>query len=665
MEGLADEYKRLFADEALDHLSRLEDIFIALEKQNEANPELLMEAMRLLHTIKGSAGMVGAHEISDFSHKLEDVLADVKEGKASITSSLIDLLLKAVDELRQAVKGFVESGEIRLDFTIIDEIRGLNGELARRYGLDEERLASLVGEDGKVYEIYVRLKEDCPIKKIRAFMTLKSLSDLGEVIATSPASFSTEVRELSVLLTSQASETEIDQALMELPDIDEFRIREIRLSRHSRGRITQEKKSIVSGEIEKLLQKVESEIEKKRGASIKGSDASFSYKVEEIKVSVEDLDKLLNLVSELLLFKSRLGRIARDYGIRELREEVSKLGRLVLDINELTMRMRLIPLDQIFSLLPRMVRDLARKSGKEVDLIIEGREIRVDRRILEEILDPLIHLIRNAVDHGIEPPEERRKLGKIEKGTIRVSARKEGNYIVIEVEDDGRGIDLEKVKKVAIEKGILSENIAERLSERELLNVIFTPGFSTKDETTLISGRGIGMSTVKNRVEMLGGFVRIQSKRGVGTRVTLYLPMQVATLNAIIAEVEGNLFAIPISNIDRVMRARESSILRIKDLNLMEVDEELIPLINLPGCKLTPDDSYVMIISSTHKEKRIGVLVSSVMEQENVVVKPLSFLLKDLKWLSGITILGDGSLCFIVDVDSLIEEVLEDEGRYA
>jgi len=661
---IPNEYKILFVDEALDYLSRLEEIFLSLEHQRREDfKESINEAMRLLHTIKGSAGMVGAEHISAFAHKMEDFLISIYEGKLELSSNVIDVVLEAIDKLRNAIDAFSRNEKIELDHSIFNNVAKSNkdaiSKILEKYMIDKEKLLSFLGKDHRLFEITVVLDEACNIKKIRAFLILKLLSEVGKVISTSPTDISSlKENFFSILLSSNESINTITAELNKMPDIKSINIEEVKVTL-DRSILKTNVGEKVESILENLLQKIESSIDEKKSAHLRSS-SSLKYKIEEVKVRVNDLDKLFNLVGELLLLKSRLNRLSRLYDIHELKESISKLGRLVLDISEVVMRMRLIPLEQIFSLLPRMVRDLSKKAGKEVDLIIEGREIRVDRRILEEILDPLIHLVRNAIDHGIEPPKDRIAKGKIPKGTLKVSARKEGNYIVIEVEDDGKGIDPNIIREVAIKKGIISRNIASRLSDREILNLIFTPGFSTKEKVTSISGRGIGMSTVKSKVEELGGSVELWSKVNQGTRITLRLPLQVATLKVMIVRIEDNLFAIPISNVVRVIRVSNNSLIRIKNEILIDVNNKLIPVVSLSGIsKVSPYDT-IIIVTDSRRSIQVGLSVSSVLDQEDVVVKPLSSLLKGIRWLSGVAILGDGSLCLIVDVDMLIKERVND-----
>jgi len=365
----------------------------------------------------------------------------------------------------------------------------------------------------------------------------------------------------------------------------------------------------------------------------------------------------MNLVGELVIGKGRLIQIAQSYDIPELKEAVSIMDKVITRLQDEILRIRMVRIEHIFNKFPRLVRDLAREMGKRVELIIKGEDTELDRTVLDEITDPLIHLIRNAIDHGIEPPEERKKLGKSEVGKIILSARREKNYIVIEVEDDGRGVDIEKVRQKAIEKGIITKDEAERMSKEDIMMLIFRPGFSTKDEVTKVSGRGVGMDIVKTRVEKLGGSVRVYSEKGKGTKVVITLPPTIAITKALLIRVGDQDFAIPISNVIEALYVDDKVYKVVHKIPYLLVRDKLIPAFRLRDLFNIKDNKKV--------EKEVGIIVErendlvaliadAITDQLEIVIKPLTGFLTKVKGFSGVTILGDGRVVPIIDVTTLL-----------
>ncbi|MCQ1535947.1 chemotaxis protein CheA [Methanosarcina sp. KYL-1] len=390
--------------------------------------------------------------------------------------------------------------------------------------------------------------------------------------------------------------------------------------------------------------------------------SSESKRQETIRVRTSNLDNIMNLVGELVINKGRLLQISQEYNLPELEEATATLDKSISSLQDEVMRIRMVKIERVFSKFPRMVRDLSRKFNKNIDFEIEGQDTELDRTILDEINDPLVHLVRNAVDHGIESPEEREQAGKSEIGHIKLSARREKNNVIIEIEDDGKGMDLELLKKKALEKGLLSAFDLENLSEDEIRMLIFTPGFSTKDTATEISGRGVGMDAVKTAVEKLGGKVRVYSKKGEYTKIRIDLPPTVAIIKSLLVEVGSETYAIPISNVVKALSVDSNDYKFVKETPLLYIRDKLLPVLklkeifNIPCEKL--DKELAIIVEKENEE--VGLIVDSIIDQQEIVIKPLGNIFSDLKGFIGVTILGDGRVIPILDVSVLIRGDIDD-----
>jgi two-component system chemotaxis sensor kinase CheA len=378
--------------------------------------------------------------------------------------------------------------------------------------------------------------------------------------------------------------------------------------------------------------------------------------LESIRVNIAQLDTIMNLVGELVISKGRLLQIASEYDIPELKEAVSIMDKSITSLQDEIMQIRMVKVERVFNKFPRMVRDLARKLGKKVEFVMDGLDTELDRTVLDEISDPLVHLVRNAVDHGIETPEERVAAGKSETGRIRLAAWREKNNIIIELEDDGKGLDVEKIKQKAIERGIVTQTEADSMSEDELKMLIFAPGFSTKDEATEISGRGVGMDVVKTTVERLGGSVRISSKKGVGTRIRIHLPPTVAIIKSLLVKVGYETYAIPISSVVEALYVTEDNWKVIHGNPFLIVRGKLVPafklreLFNIMNGK--PEREVGIIVEK--EGEKYALIADTIAEQQEIVIKPLTGHLAKVRGFSGVTILGDGKVVPIIDISSLL-----------
>ncbi len=606
------EYKQEFLQEVKEYIDVMNQNFVKVEK---GDLEALNEIFRVAHTIKGMAGFMGYKKLELLCHRLESAMGKIKECN---NEEIIDIMLKAVDKIEEIVRKIEEedNDDVDVDDVVssLESIAGINAKEIKK----EKKIF-----DNADLRIDIKLADDCAMKGVRATLILESLKDACEVAGVDP-----------------------DEDFMDSDDFDG------KFSVFVRGGDRKLIEDIVSkaGEVERFeIVEIKEKKPDKREEKHKKS--------ESIRVNIEQLDNIMNLVGELVIGKGRLIQIAQNYDIPELKEAVSIMDKVITSLQDEIMRIRMVRVEKVFNKFPRMVRDLARKFGKKVELIIEGEDTELDRTVLDEITDPLIHIIRNAIDHGIESPKERKKSGKNEVGRIVLSARREKNNVIIEIEDDGRGIDVEKIKKKAVRRGIISKEEAERMSEEEIKMLVFIPGFSTKDKATEVSGRGVGMDVVKTRVEKLGGNVKLYSEKGKGTKIVITLPPTVAITKALLIKVGDQDFAIPISNVLEALYIDNEVYKVLHGTPFLYVRNNLIPafrlreLFNIENGKNIEREVGIIV---EREGDRVALIADAITDQLEIVIKPLTGFLAKVKGFSGVTILGDGRVVPIIDVTTLL-----------
>ncbi len=625
-----EEYRQEFLQEAREHLDVMNQNFIKLES---GDLDAINEVFRVAHTIKGMAGFMGYKNLENLCHKLESVMGRVRDRKLEISSDLIDVMLKAVDAIEEILERIEESGSD--DVSIDDIVEELQGYLETKEEKVETRRASFSGAN---YRVDVTLAEDCVMKSVRAALVVETISEVAEVLGTDPGEEVMDSEDFdgkfSVYIKTERPEL-VEEAMSRVAEVEKFEIVELKVEKP--------KKEEEAEKAEKAKE-AKDPLQKKR------------KKLDSVRVNISQLDTIMNLVGELVISKGRLLQIAQQYDIPELREAISIMDKSITSLQDEIMRIRMVKVERVFNKFPRMVRDLARKLGKKVEFVMEGLETELDRTVLDEISDPLIHLIRNAVDHGIEPPEERKAAGKSEVGRIRLAAWRERNNIIIEVEDDGRGIDIEKVRRKAVEKGLITQSEAEAMSDEEAMMLIFTPGFSTRDQATEVSGRGVGMDVVKTTVEKLGGNLKIYSEKGKGTRIRIQLPPTVAIVKSLLVKVGNETYAIPISSVLEALYVDETNWKVIHGNAFLIVRGKLIPafkLRDLFGVNGGKPEREVGIVVEKEGE-RVALIADAISDQQEIVIKPLTGFLSKIKGFSGVTILGDGRVVPIIDVTSLL-----------
>ncbi|WP_048055925.1 chemotaxis protein CheA [Pyrococcus sp. ST04] len=506
-------------------------------------------------------------------------------------------------------------------------------------------------EGEKEYLIRVYFQPDAPLKGPRGFLILQDLEKIGEIVETNPSRQDIENgkfledKYFEVKLRTSANENEIREILKKHPDVVNFTISSVTEEKREEKKEEKEEKKEVKAPQPPKPPKKPQRIETPK------------VKVSRIiKIDVSHLDKLMNLVGELVITKGRLEQIAERLGDRELLETLSTLSRLLTELQDEIMEMRLTPIAEVFNKFPRMVRELARKMGKEVEFVMEGADIEVDRTILEKLGDALVHLLRNAIDHGIEPPEEREAKGKPRVGRVELIAKRERNHVVIIVRDDGRGIDPEKVKKKAIERGLITPEEAASLSDEEAINLIFLPGFSTAEKVTDVSGRGVGMDVVKEVVKSMNGSITVQTEVGKGTTFILKLPISMAIIQALLIRVQDEVYAIPINNILETIEVDPSILKTIGGRHVIVLRGEIIPVVMLHelfGLPIPEVERFPAIIVDYGAQK-VAIGVDELLHKRDIVIKSLGKFLSNIRGFAGATILGDGSVVLIIDIGGLL-----------
>jgi len=668
---LTERYKEVFAAEAEKNITRLNDLLLNLEK-NMTDKEIIDEIFRITHLLKGSSAMIGVDAAVKIAHEMEDILVGLKRNEIMVTSELIDVLLDAVDYMSKVIDAFLKREEYPIKKNIISKLR----EIARKKSENKNRflkqLKEKIGEEEKdrisyalskglnLYIIEAKLAKGA-LAAVNAFMVMEKISEQGDVITTIPngdkissGSFNGKL----VLLAAHKQEEDIYEIFKDIP---ESKVKCTRISVSDLGiplpsNFEHRSKSELEN-IEALIKKVESMLQEKKSVTISKKNLMNSIKlIEEVKVKVEDLDRIFTLIGELVLIRNRFLRLGKTRNLSVLTEVISALNQTTNDLYREVLKIRLISIGQVFNVFPKLVRDLARKMGKEIDFIIEGGDASLDRTVLEELIDPLSSILRNAVDHGIEPPEERVAKGKPRVGTVKISARQEGDFTLITVEDDGRGIDTEVVKKVAVKKGLIPQSIVGNLSDEEALNLIFLPGFSTKESLSVVSGRGMGLNAIKQRAESLGGDLEVVSKKDKGTKFTLIMPTNVTILRVLLVKVNDQTYAVPSSIVSSLLKLDDKSLKFLGEQPIIIYRDNIIPVYNLSDLLEVPShkNDYGVILKK--RDKLYCIAVSDLLGFEEVVVKSSgNEKILNMPWLSSITILSDGKIALIIDPWHLIE----------
>ncbi|WRE33760.1 chemotaxis histidine kinase/response regulator CheAY2 [Helicobacter pylori] len=636
-----------FLIEAFEMNEQLDQDLVELE-HNPEDLDLLNRIFRVAHTIKGSSSFLNLNILTHLTHNMEDVLNRARKGEIKITPDIMDVVLRSIDLMKTLLVTIRDTGS--------DTNNGKENEIEEAVKqLQAITSQNLEGaKEGTTEAPQKEVKEEIKENKAKAPTAENSASD--NPLADEP--------DLDYAnMSAEEVEAEIERLLNKRQEADKER----RAQKKQEAKPKQEVATTKEAPKIETPKAPKTETKAKAKADTEENKAPSIGVEQTVRVDVRRLDHLMNLIGELVLGKNRLIRIYSDVEERydgekfleELNQVVSSISAVTTDLQLAVMKTRMQPVGKVFNKFPRMVRDLSRELGKSIELIIEGEETELDKSIVEEIGDPLIHIIRNSCDHGIEPLEERRRLNKPETGKVQLSAYNEGNHIVIKISDDGKGLDPVMLKEKAIEKGVISERDAEGMSDREAFNLIFKPGFSTAKVVSNVSGRGVGMDVVKTNIEKLNGIIEIDSEVGVGTTQKLKIPLTLAIIQALLVGVQEEYYAIPLSSVLETVRISQDEIYTVDGKSVLRLRDEVLSLVRLSdifkvdAILESNSDVYVVIIGLA--DQKIGVIVDYLIGQEEVVIKSLGYYLKNTRGIAGATVRGDGKITLIVDVGAMMD----------
>ncbi|SDL73541.1 chemotaxis protein CheA [Sediminibacillus halophilus] len=675
------EYLEVFIDESKEHIQSLNDHLLELEK-NPSDLTMVNEIFRSAHTLKGMSATMGYQDLADLTHKMENVLDAVRNQQLVVTTAILDVVFEAVDQLEEMVMDIASGGEGRKDVVhLVEQLNAIergealpeeNSNTAAPVSesdhqpqstlvstLDEFEMTVLRESNDQGYqnlELHITLREDCLLKAARVFMVFEILEQSGEVIKSAPTVQDLEEEKFeqsfTVLLVTKDKAEEIEKKVMKVSEIESVKVQNFSIEQRSSQSGNSEDTNKLSEE-KGATAVAEAPVKQEKDTAKK---APVSNKT--IRVNIDRLDALMNLFEELVIDRGRLEQIADSLKHTELQETVERMTRISGDLQNIILNMRMVPIDQVFNRFPRMVRQLAKDLGKQINLEIEGAETELDRTVIDEIGDPLVHLIRNALDHGVELPEVREQKGKPREGSLKLNAYHSGNHVFIEISDDGAGINREKVINKAVSNGVVTNDQAENLTEKQVYQLIMESGFSTADKISDVSGRGVGLDVVKNTIESLGGNITIDSTFEKGSIFSIQLPLTLSIISVMLVEIKEEKYAVPLSSIIETAVIKKSNIMSAHNKKVIDFRGKVVPLIDLQDVFEVPgekhDDEYCSVIIIRKGDKMAGLIVDTFIGQQEVVLKSLGNYLTDVFAISGATILGDGQVALIIDSNSLI-----------
>jgi two-component system chemotaxis sensor kinase CheA len=658
-------YMGVFLDELSEQLLLLDKSLLELE-ENGSKPETIQTIFRIAHTLKGSAAAMGFEKLKEMMHKLENIFDHLRNNRVQVNTELMNVLFQSIDYMKQQrelfLKGNYEEQAVEHLIAVLEQL--CHGEHVPLETSPAREAVQSVTTEPELLSIRILIEPGSVMKAVRAVLVLRELQEMGDVLSTQPnfsASSTDEDLEAPIhfLISTNHGCKEIQERINRISQLSEVIVGPVHGKPEDQGRETTQSLTSTSD--------VEHKTAKPAPAVVKEA-AAVSHTV---RVDVQRLEHLINLVGELLIDNTRLVEVKKrlqdkykqDSDIHLLEDITHHLGKIVSNMRDGMMKTRMIPIEQLFSRFPRLIRDLSQTANKEIALTIEGKETELDRTLIEEISDPLIHILRNAADHGLETPDQREAAGKSRKGHIRMKAAHEENSIVITVTDDGRGIDPERIRKKAVDKGFISEEESQLMTEKEIIKLIFHSGMSTAEQVTELSGRGVGMDIVRSHIEKLNGLIDIETVIGKGTTITLKLPLTLAIIRSLLVRQAQRTIAVPLSNIIEIFRYNEQEIQLLHGQEICHVRGEILPLLRL-NTLLSPGDSENEEASKTKKsilmigmaEKRICLVVDQLIANQEIVIKSLDDIVGHIPYIAGTTILGDGLVALILDVNAMMQK---------
>lgn len=695
------QYLEIFIDESEEHLQTLSDCIMVLEKEPD-NKDTINEVFRAAHSLKGMAGTMGFKRMQHLTHDMENVFQEVRSDRVKVTSGMIDLLFKCLDALEgylDNIKGTSDEGtedneviikelndfiakadgEAEAENKEVSEVKEAAPAATREEKEGQEKI-ELTEEEKKaireaesngqhIYAMTVRIQKDCLLKAARAFLVFKAVEDFGQILVYRPSSQDIEDEkfelDFSFFLASEEETDKIVAAAKAVSEIEKVDAEEIHLEEYLKEAAAQEEQQAkeAATEQKEAPAEVPKAAEKKApAAAAKKQTNAKPVTGRTVRVDIEKLDALMNQVSELIIAKNSLVSISSnesgEYQNQSFHEQIEYLERITTNLHESVMKVRMVPIESVVNKFPRMIRDLSRKLGKKMELYMTGEDTELDRTVVDQIGDPLQHLLRNSADHGLEDNATRVERGKPEVGSIFLKAFQEGNNVIIEVGDDGNGIDVAAVRDKAVERGVITAEQAENMSQKEIINLLFLPSFSMAKKITDISGRGVGLDVVKSNIEALGGDVEVRTKLGEGTTFIVRLPLTLAIIQALMVEIRDEKYAIALGSIANIESIPVNEIKYVQAQEVIHLRGAVIPLIRLDQVldmeekQEEPENLTVVIVKKG--DSLAGLVVDNLIGQQEIVIKSLGKYITNNKIISGATILGDGEVALILDVNTLM-----------
>ncbi|MFJ7929464.1 chemotaxis protein CheW [Peribacillus sp. NPDC096448] len=675
------QYLEVFIEESKEHLQTCSEQLLVLEK-NPEDLSIVNEIFRSAHTLKGMSATMGYEDLANLTHKMENVLDAIRNSQIVLSPELFDVIFLAVDDLEAMVMSIAEGGDGKRNVMgVVHQLEMIEkGESPVSSTIAEVAAASAVLEKEEMtvgeydefewtvlqqskdqgfnsFEISIGLREDCLLKAARVFMVFEVLEKSGEVIKSHPPVELLEEEQFdqrfTITMVTTESSDEIKKKIMKVSEVDQVVVNALDLERLRDASLSKEDKVTENPKHETNNAALPTEYDdRKKQAPVKTASS------KTIRVNIERLDILMNLFEELVIDRGRLDQISSDLDNQELHETVERMSRITSDLQTIVLNMRMVPVETVFNRFPKMVRQLARDLNKKVNLDITGAETELDRTVIDEIGDPLVHLIRNAMDHGIETPEERLAKGKNEEGKILLKAYHSGNHVFIEIEDDGAGINKDRVLNKALSNGILTKETASTLTDKQIYELIFASGFSTAETISDVSGRGVGLDVVKNTIESLGGSVTIDSKENEGSIFLIQLPLTLSIISVMLVAIQNEKYAIPLSSIIETAIIKKSDILNAHNQQVIDFRGKILPLLFLKDIFEVPisqeEEESLSVVIVRKGDKLAGLVVDSFIGQLEIVLKSLGNYLTSAFAISGATILGDGQVALIIDCNTLI-----------
>ncbi|OCX61327.1 chemotaxis protein CheA [Lysinibacillus sp. AR18-8] len=686
------QYLEMFIEESKEHLQACSEHLLELEK-NPDDLAIVGEIFRSAHTLKGMSATMGFEDLADLTHKMENVLDAIRNEKIHVTPEILDVVFESVDHLEEMVMDIANGGDGKRDVSstvaqlkrielgeevipeVVAPVAAPVVESVLEYDSFEQTVITQSAEQGfNAFEISVTLREDCLLKAARVFMVFEILEKDGDVIKSSPSVEKLEDEQFDqqfyVAFVTKTTAEDMQKKLMKVSEVDEVIVTTIDQRKFSEKvfEAHQEVAATATAVAEVAAIPTNTPAAKAEPVAKPAKEATPSKADKNhapvgnktIRVNIERLDILMNLFEELVIDRGRLQSISTEVNHGELNETVERMSRVMGDLQTIILTMRMVPVETVFNRFPKMIRQLSRDLNKKINLEIIGAETELDRTVIDEIGDPLVHLIRNSVDHGIENPTARRAKGKPEEGTVVLRAYHSGNYVFIEIEDDGAGINREKVLAKAISKGIVTQEQSYSMSDKQINELILASGFSTADVISDVSGRGVGLDVVKTTIESLGGNISIESTQDVGSIFSIQLPLTLSIISVMLVEIEKEIYAIPLSSIIETSIIRSSEIMNAHNQKVIDFRGKVVPLVFLEEIFEVPrqehqDEEFHSVVIVRKGEKLAGLVVDSFIGQQEIVLKSLGNYLTNIFAISGATILGNGKVALIVDCNALIK----------